>query len=58
VYVSAIGPSVAARLAARGIRAATAPAGARIDELLGALCRIVAWRSRAAAEREPEAAGR
>jgi nitrogen fixation protein NifX len=37
VYVSAIGPSAAARLAARGIRAATAPAGTPIAHLLGVL---------------------
>ena len=34
VFVTAIGPSSAARLAQRGIRAATAPAGTRIDDLL------------------------
>lgn len=37
VYVSAIGPSTAARLASSGIRAATAGATTRIHELLVAL---------------------
>lgn len=37
VYVSAIGPSAAARLASHGIRAATSLGGARIDALLAAL---------------------
>jgi nitrogen fixation protein NifX len=41
VYVSAIGPSSAARLATRGIRAATAPEGTRIQELLAALRRLL-----------------
>lgn len=41
VYVSAIGPSAAARLAARGIRAATAPGGARIQDLLAELQRLL-----------------
>jgi nitrogen fixation protein NifX len=34
VFVTAIGPSSAARLAQRGIRAATAPEGTRISDLL------------------------
>src|SRR5512142_1459866 len=36
VYVAAIGPSTAARLAARGIRPATAPDGTPIRDLLAA----------------------
>jgi nitrogen fixation protein NifX len=40
VYVAAIGPSHAARLAASGIRPATA-AGKRIEDLLGFLARLV-----------------
>ncbi len=40
VFVTAIGPSSAARLAARGIRAATAPAGTRIAELLAQLAHL------------------
>lgn len=34
VYVSAAGPSIAARLASRGIRVATAPVGTPIERLL------------------------
>jgi nitrogen fixation protein NifX len=41
VYVSAIGPSAAARLASRGIRAATAPSGTRIHALLAELRRML-----------------
>jgi nitrogen fixation protein NifX len=37
VYVSAIGPSSAARLAAHGIRPATLPAGTSIARVLAAL---------------------
>lgn len=40
VFVSAIGPSAAARLASRGIRPATA-AGARIQELLDELVGVL-----------------
>jgi nitrogen fixation protein NifX len=46
VYVSAVGPSVAARLASRGIRVATAPDGARISDLLAELQRMIASRER------------
>lgn len=42
VFVSAIGPSSAARLAAHGIRAATAPEGTRIQVLLAYVCRMLA----------------
>jgi nitrogen fixation protein NifX len=44
VYVGAIGPSGAARLAARGIQAGTAPDGTSIEELLRTLERLVASR--------------
>lgn len=39
VYVGAMGPSTAARLAARGILPATAPDGTLIDDLLDAIAR-------------------
>jgi nitrogen fixation protein NifX len=42
VFVTAIGPSAAARLASHGIRAATAPAGTRILDLLSELRRMLA----------------
>jgi nitrogen fixation protein NifX len=42
VYVTAIGPSAAARLASHGIRAATAPVGTRIQDLLSELRRMLA----------------
>lgn len=57
VYVSAIGPSVAARLAARGIRAATAPAGTRIEDLLAALRRMLAGADGRAAARDGRGEG-
>jgi nitrogen fixation protein NifX len=56
VYVSAIGPSGAARLAARGIRAATSPAGTRIRDLLADLCRMLAARDRRSGEGEGQEA--
>lgn len=45
VFVSAIGPSLAARLAAHGFRVATAPAGTRIAELLGEVQRAIGARA-------------
>ncbi len=47
VYVAATGPSTAARLAARGVRAGTAPEGTAIGDVL------VAMVDRLAAVREP-----
>ena len=41
VFVTAIGPSAAARLAAHGIRPATAPAGTRIEQLASELGRLL-----------------
>ncbi len=41
VYVAAMGPSTAARLAARGIRPATAPEGTPIRDLLATLARTL-----------------
>jgi predicted Fe-Mo cluster-binding NifX family protein len=48
VFVVAIGPSSAARLARRGIRAATAPAGTRIADLLARLAHAEASRTQPA----------
>lgn len=48
LFVSAIGPSAAARLASRGIRAATAPAGTRIRDLLLEVRRMLASLQRGA----------
>ncbi len=42
LYVAAIGPSTAARLAAHGIRAATAPEGTPIRDLLVGIARKLA----------------
>ncbi len=47
-YVAAMGPSTAARLSARGIRAATAPDGTPIEELLRRLSALVGSREEAA----------
>lgn len=41
VFVGAIGPSTAARLAARGIRPATASEGTSIQDLLAAMVRTI-----------------
>lgn len=41
VFVTAIGPSAAARLASHGIRAATAPEGTRIEQLASELGRLL-----------------
>ena len=45
VFVAAMGPSSAARLAARGIHPATAPAGTPIEDLLEGLSRMLASRT-------------
>lgn len=45
VYVAAIGPSAAARLAAHGVGVATSPGGERIDAILAGLRRALRERS-------------
>jgi nitrogen fixation protein NifX len=50
VFVAAIGPSTAARLASHGIRPATAPAGTRIHDLLSVIRELL---SRGAGLRPP-----
>lgn len=42
LFAAAVGPSAAAQLASRGVRAAAARPGERIDELLARLARLLA----------------
>lgn len=58
LYAAAMGPSTAARLAARGILPATAPEGTPIPDLLAAVARSVTARDRTPAPPNPALPGR